>query len=66
MTTQQEKEELLQASKHIHDLRDVNPELPMVNTLMHLYLAPFLIEIDSSLETKNHLNKEINNEKLFI
>ena len=42
--TEQEKQELLEASRHIHD-SDVNTEIPMVNTIAHLYLAPHLIEV---------------------
>ena len=42
--TEQEKQELLEASRHIHDA-DVDTEIEMVNTIAHLYLAPHLIEV---------------------
>ena len=42
--TEQEKQELLEASRHIHDA-DVDTEIKMVNTIAHLYLAPHLIEL---------------------
>lgn len=44
--TEEEKEQLLEASRHIHD-SDVDTDLPMVNTICHLYLAPQLIEVSS-------------------
>ncbi|MNP89070.1 hypothetical protein D3C85_14680 [compost metagenome] len=49
--TMEEKEELLQASRHIHDA-EVDTDLPMVNTLCHLYLAPQLIEVNPDNERK--------------
>ena len=42
--TKQEKEELIKASRHIHDA-DVDTTIDMVNTICHLYLAPQLIEV---------------------
>ena len=42
--TEQEKQELIEASRHIHDA-DIDIEIEMVNTIAHLYLAPFLIEV---------------------
>lgn len=48
--TEEEKQQLLEASRHIHDLRNVNMELPMVNTIGHLYLAPHLIVVKHSDE----------------
>ena len=48
VSTEQEKQELLKASEHIHDA-DIDTDIPMVNTIAHLYQAPFLIEVDDSL-----------------
>lgn len=42
--SQVEKDQLIEASRHIHD-SDVDTDLPMVNTLAHLYLAPDLIVV---------------------
>lgn len=43
--TEEEKQQVLAASKHIHDSRDIDPDIPMVNTFMHLYQAPHLVEV---------------------
>jgi hypothetical protein len=37
--TQEEKNQLLEASRHIHD-SDIDTDLPMVNFIAHLYLSP--------------------------
>lgn len=46
VSTEQEKIDLLKASKYIHDLRNLDISNDAVNTIAHLYLAPFLIEVD--------------------
>ena len=43
--SEEEKQELLDASEHIHWC-DINTDIPMVNTLSHLYMAPFLIKVN--------------------
>ncbi|EKD89737.1 MAG: hypothetical protein ACD_33C00002G0029 [uncultured bacterium] len=43
--TVEEKNELLVASKYLHDLKNISSELGMVNLLMHLYTCPELIEV---------------------
>lgn len=42
--SEEEKQELLEASEHIH-YSDVDTDIPMVNTLAHWYMAPFLIKV---------------------
>ena len=45
-----DKQKLLNASRYIHELRCIDAnESEFVNTIMHLYTAPFLIEIDDNL-----------------
>ena len=39
------KQQLLKASEYIHNLYTINSDFMMVNTLMHLYMAPDLIEV---------------------
>lgn len=46
VSTEQEKIDLLKASKYIHDLRNLDISNDAVNTIAHLYLAPFLIEVN--------------------
>ena len=50
VNTEKEKEDLLAASRYIHDLRciDTNHN-DMVNTVCHIHMAPFLIEVDPDL-----------------
>jgi len=48
VSSEREREELLQASKHIHD-SDVDTDLPMVNTIAHLYQADWIIEVDRNM-----------------
>lgn len=44
--SEQEKAELLEAIEYIHYLRCVDTDhSPMVNRLVHMYLAPELIEV---------------------
>lgn len=45
VSTEHEKQELIDASRHIHNLRDIDTDLPMVNFLAHLYMTEELIEI---------------------
>ena len=49
VSSEKEKQKLLEASKHIHDSRDIDTDIEMVNTIAHLYQAPFLIEVDGSI-----------------
>lgn len=48
VSSEKEKIELLEASRHLHDC-NVDTDLPMVNTIAHLYKAPFLIEVDHDM-----------------
>ena len=50
VSTEQEKLELLQASRHIHDLHDLNTDLPGANLLAHLHMAPHIIQVVGTLE----------------
>lgn len=43
--SEEAKQELLEASKHIHDSRDIDTSIPTVNALAHLYQAEYLIEV---------------------
>lgn len=48
--TEQEKLDLLKASKYIHDLKGLDTSDDAVNTIAHLYCAPFLIVVDPDLQ----------------
>ena len=48
----QKKQELLEASEHIHYLLDVDTDIPMVNTICHLYMTPDSIEIEPKPKEK--------------
>lgn len=52
VSTEQEKQELLEASKHIHYLRDLDTDIPGANFLAHLYMAPHLIKVDRNPSVK--------------
>lgn len=43
--TEEQKKELLTASKYLHDLTDIDTDIPMVNFLCHIYLVPETIEV---------------------
>lgn len=43
--TERDKQQLLEAFKYIHDLRCIDSDYMAVNTLMHMYQAPQLIEV---------------------
>jgi len=46
VSSEQEKAELLEAIEYIHYLRCIDTDhSPMVNELVHMYLAPELIEV---------------------
>lgn len=45
VSSEEEKEELLNGSEHIHDLHDLDTDIPGANFLSHLYMAPHLIEV---------------------
>jgi hypothetical protein len=49
VNTEKEKQEVLEASEHIHDCLELDTDIPMVNTIAHLYEAPFLIEVDRAM-----------------
>ncbi len=48
--TEEEKKQLIEASRHIHNLRNVDTDLPMVYLIAHLYMAPHLIEVITKKE----------------
>lgn len=48
VSTEEEKQQLLEASEHIH-YANVDTDLPMVNTIAHLYQAPDLIVVQPDL-----------------
>lgn len=48
--TENDKKQLLEASKHIHDSRDIDTDLPMVNMIAHLHHNPDLIEVEEPLQ----------------
>lgn len=43
--TQHDKDELLKAFRYIHNLREIDVDYMAVNTIMHIYLTPELIEV---------------------
>ena len=45
--TEYDKEQLLLAIKYLHDLRNIDTDYVMINTLVHLYHAPDLIEVSN-------------------
>ena len=47
--TEQDKAELLEGSRHIHYLRDLDTGIPGANLLAHLYMNPSLIEVQGSV-----------------
>ncbi len=50
------KQELLDGSKHIHDLRELVTDIPGANTLAHLYACPELIEVIPTVNDKDSYN----------
>jgi len=46
--TEQDKQQLLAAFEYIHYLSDIDPDYMAVNTIMHIYTRPDLIEIQQS------------------
>jgi hypothetical protein len=44
--TERDKDQLLKAFKYLHDHGSIDPEYYAVNTLIHMYLNPDLIEVD--------------------
>ena len=45
VSTLTEKQELLDGSHHIHDLRELDTDMPGANFFAHVYMAPDLIEV---------------------
>lgn len=45
VSTPTEKQELLDGSRHIHDLRELDTDMPGANFFAHVYMAPDLIEV---------------------
>ena len=45
VSTPTEKQELLDGSRHIHDLRELDTDMPGANFFAHVYMAPELIEV---------------------
>lgn len=52
VSTEEEKQELLAASEHIHYLRELDTDMPGCNFIAHLYLAPELIVVDRTNKEK--------------
>ena len=48
VSSEQEKRELIEASRHIHYLREVNLDLEGVNFLAHLYRCEQIIIVDQN------------------
>ena len=46
VNSEQAKEQLLKASKYIHDLKGLDIDIDMVNVVAHLYCRPELITIE--------------------
>jgi hypothetical protein len=46
VATEADKEQLLLASRYIHDMRELDTDYMAVNYLAHLYLAPWMIVVD--------------------
>ena len=47
-SNEEEKQELLTGSEHIHDLQDLDTDIPGANFLAHMYTNPELIEVIQS------------------
>ena len=43
--TQEDKEQLLLASRYIHDLIEIDTDYMVINSIAHLYQAPELIKV---------------------
>lgn len=60
--TEYDKEQLLKAFKYIHNLRTIDSDYCGVNTIMHMYQHPELIEVEQKIEdvriTKDHVRYE--------
>jgi hypothetical protein len=46
--TEYDKQQLLTAFEYIHDLHCIDSDYHAVNTVMHMYRCPFLIEVKST------------------
>jgi len=46
--TQQDKDDIIKASRYLHDLRNIDTNIPTINALCHLHLAPHLIIVDNT------------------
>lgn len=58
--SEEEKKQWLEASRYIHNLRYIDSEHnDAVNTIMHLYLAPYLIEVRPRTVNEVLASKEI-------
>lgn len=44
--TEYDKEQLLKASRYIHNLKEIDADFIMINLLSHLYLSPQLIKVE--------------------
>jgi ABC-type enterochelin transport system substrate-binding protein len=55
--TEEEKQEVLEASRHFHD-SNIDTDIPMVNTLSHLHMAPHMVVVKSSEELSDKRTAE--------
>ena len=53
------KDALIAASRHIHDQRRLDTDIPMVNFIAHLYHNPDLVEIDTSNDPHYFLYRDL-------
>lgn len=44
------KQQLLAASRYLHDLREIDTHYFMVNTLCHLYMNPDLVVVEPNVD----------------
>ena len=46
--TQEEKDQLIAASEYLHYLKNIDTDIPMINSICHIYLYPEMIEIQNN------------------
>ena len=58
--SEKDKQELIQASRHIHNSRYELRKLPGLNTLAHLYCNPDIIEVKENQNVESHSSENAN------
>jgi hypothetical protein len=57
VATEEDKEQLLLASRYIHDLRELDTGYMAVNYLAHLYMSPWMVVVDPTATTADFEEK---------